>query len=84
METSVAELSPAPRALNLDDLIGGVSAIVSAASRFDTLATTRSTTTCVRYRLKSRSSSSLNALEPRAACADGGRRRLRALEGGLP
>jgi hypothetical protein len=49
METQAAELSPALQALNLDYLIGGVFVIMYAASRFNTPATNRSTTTWVRY-----------------------------------
>jgi hypothetical protein len=51
METQAAELSPAlhASALNLDYLIGGVFVIVYAASRFNTPATNRSTTTWMRY-----------------------------------
>jgi hypothetical protein len=51
METT--ELSPAlpASAVNLDYLIGGVFVIMYAASRFNTPATNRSTTTWIRYHL---------------------------------
>jgi curli biogenesis system outer membrane secretion channel CsgG len=51
METT--ELSPAlhASAVNLDYLIGGVFVIMYAASRFNTRATNRSTTTWIRYHL---------------------------------
>jgi Na+/proline symporter len=55
METPAAELSPALQTgvLNLDYFIGGVFVIVYAASRFNTPATNRSTTTWLRYHVAS-------------------------------
>jgi curli biogenesis system outer membrane secretion channel CsgG len=55
METPAAGLSPALQTgvLNLDYFIGGVFVIVYAASRFNTPATNRSTTTWLRYHVAS-------------------------------